>query len=371
MTVTDTLPAPATDPHEIEPFVPPSLDPRWAALAAPFPPEDIERKPQPVQKNDQDKYQCRAGTRGSADGYFCGGFHARSLHIVYVGHAGITKRLNDVLGPDGWAWEYAHRQVDKDVLLAALQSGDREMLRMVLDAAPPLYQSGGLWIRLTILGHTKPGFGDASGKNPSDPMAVKEIIGDAIRNGAMRFGVGLYLWSKSDAAKAMQQASGIELTGPVVEDDEPQPRPQRQQGRQQGQQSNRADGQTAAQRAIAQRRQADAARGGQQAQRPPRPRDDGEALAAVDAIVAASEADTLRAAWRTANAWAGKQDTDVRHCLDAEAVRILAIPAGPVTYGQLVVLAQKHLEREGMSIKDHIAADSYDVDPATGGPATS
>ena len=45
------------------------------------------------------------------------------------------------------------------------------------------------------------------------------MIGDAIRNGAMRFGVGTYLWSKSDKAKA-------ELTRQGVEDDEPQSRPE-------------------------------------------------------------------------------------------------------------------------------------------------
>jgi len=48
----------------------------------------------------------------------------------------------------------------------------------------------GLWIRLTIAGVTRPGFG--CGKN------AREAISDAIRNAAMRFGVALDLWAKED-----------------------------------------------------------------------------------------------------------------------------------------------------------------------------
>jgi hypothetical protein len=45
---------------------------------------------------------------------------------------------------------------------------------------------------LTIAGVTRLGYGHADGKQ--GPDAVKETIGDALRNAGMRFGVGLDLW---------------------------------------------------------------------------------------------------------------------------------------------------------------------------------
>lgn len=54
-----------------------------------------------------------------------------------------------------------------------------------------------LYITLTVLGVTRPGVGTvATGK--TDPE--KELIGDAIRNAAQRFGVGADLWSKAGGA---------------------------------------------------------------------------------------------------------------------------------------------------------------------------
>jgi hypothetical protein len=61
---------------------------------------------------------------------------------------------------------------------------------------PRLDEHGGLWISLTVCGVTRYGYGDAAGKK--GPNAVKEAIGDAIRNAAMRFGVALDLWAKED-----------------------------------------------------------------------------------------------------------------------------------------------------------------------------
>lgn len=68
------------------------------------------------------------------------------LMLDYVGHAATTDRLLQV-DPD-WTWE-----------------------PMLDPAGAPIFQDGGLWIRLTICGVTRPGWGD--GKN------VKEMIGDA------------------------------------------------------------------------------------------------------------------------------------------------------------------------------------------------
>jgi hypothetical protein len=64
------------------------------------------------------------------------------------------------------------------------------------EGLPALDRNGGLWIKLTVLGMTRPGYGCADGKSGGD--AMKEIIGDALRNAAMRFGAALDLWHKGD-----------------------------------------------------------------------------------------------------------------------------------------------------------------------------
>ena len=61
---------------------------------------------------------------------------------------------------------------------------------------PAVDQNGGMWIKLTVCGVTRLGYGSADGKTGGD--AVKELIGDALRNAAMRFGAALDLWHKGD-----------------------------------------------------------------------------------------------------------------------------------------------------------------------------
>ncbi len=146
-------------------------------LRKPFSHDEIEKLPRYTgQKVDG---------RIPADAYGyckeCGKRHALpAVHLDYVGHAGITDRLNDA-DPE-WNWE-----------------------PLAYDACGlPMYDSnGGLWIRLTVLGVTRFGYGDAQGKVGAN--AVKETIGDAIRNAAMRFGVATYLWSKSEKADNLRE----------------------------------------------------------------------------------------------------------------------------------------------------------------------
>lgn len=145
----------------------------WEKLRKPFEASEIELLPKYTGKKD-------ANNRIPKDAYKrceeCGGWHPfPCVHLNYVGHAGITNRLLDV-DPE-WTWEPA--AVDEKGL--------------------PIMTHGGMWIKLTVLGVTRWGFGDAQGK--TGPDATKEIIGDAIRNAAMRFGVATYLWSKSEKAK--------------------------------------------------------------------------------------------------------------------------------------------------------------------------
>lgn len=127
-----------------------------AMLREPFPPEAIGKLPKPTRK-DAPKGACPE----------CGGWHGLpAVHLDYVGHAAATDRLLKV--DPCWTWEP----------FALTAEG------------LPLIANGGLWIRLTICGVTRPGFGDGS--------STKEMIGDAIRNAAMRFGVALDLWAKED-----------------------------------------------------------------------------------------------------------------------------------------------------------------------------
>ena len=93
--------------------------------------------------------------------------------LDYVGHAALTARLLDV-DPE-WSWE-------------PLALDERGL--------PAFDANGGLWIRLTVAGMTRLGYGDGGGKG--GPNSIKEAIGDALRNAAMRFGAALDLWSKED-----------------------------------------------------------------------------------------------------------------------------------------------------------------------------
>jgi hypothetical protein len=100
----------------------------------------------------------------------------RTIELDYVGHAHVTERLLDV-DPD-WTWEpYAYEPDGKPSLE---WQGDQPV---------------GMWIKLTVGGMTKPGYGSVP---PGKQEAVKELIGDAIRNAAMRMGVALDLWKKED-----------------------------------------------------------------------------------------------------------------------------------------------------------------------------
>lgn len=132
----------------------------------------------------------------------CGAYvSTRHIHIDYVGHADATSRLLEA--DPGWSWEPQAREVDPAVLAAAVATSSPEVIRAVLESAPPKFDlddrggAVGLWIRLTVGGVTRPGYGSCP-SGQSD--AVKVLIGDAIRNAAMRFGVAVDLWAKGDRA---------------------------------------------------------------------------------------------------------------------------------------------------------------------------
>lgn len=138
---------------------------KLAELRKPFPANQINKLPKPTPKQkDEPKYKCEE----------CGQYHAKGVvHLDYVGHAALTDRLLDV--DPMWNWE---------------------PLSLGADGYPVIDKNGGMWIRLTVCGVTRLGYGDAQGKSGGN--AVKECIGDALRNAAMRFGAALDLWHKGE-----------------------------------------------------------------------------------------------------------------------------------------------------------------------------
>jgi hypothetical protein len=140
-------------------------------LRQPFPLHQISKLPKPTKaQTDAVKADYKKGIRCQ----LCGAWHHPDVvHLDYVGHAALTDRLLDC--DPAYKWEpYAEDA----------------------NGLPLLDKDGGLWIKLTVCGVTRPGYGDAQGKTGGD--AMKERIGDALRNAAMRFGAALDLWHKGD-----------------------------------------------------------------------------------------------------------------------------------------------------------------------------
>jgi hypothetical protein len=150
-------------------------------LRVPFPEGQISKLPKFRKDSTARKIRCQ----------ICGGYHPEdAVHLDYVGHAALTNRLLDA-DPE-WNWEP----------LAVDESG-----------LPRMDRCGGMWIKLTVCGVTRLGYGHAEGKQGGD--AIKEVIGDALRNAAMRFGAALDLWCKGDLhaedENASQEAERAEL----------------------------------------------------------------------------------------------------------------------------------------------------------------
>lgn len=170
--MTDTAPADPTTPDTLD-----LLRSLWALT-----PENLRGKLPKPYKKDAEKGQCKD----------CGGFHGLpAMHLDYLGHADTCRLIaeKDIL----WQWE---------------PKGGWEP-----NGEPVFVRNNGgypiaLWIDLTICGVTRPGVGTVTTGKP-DPE--KELIGDAIRNAAMRFGVGADMWSKAHHAEVAAE-DGSERT---------------------------------------------------------------------------------------------------------------------------------------------------------------
>ena len=117
-----------------------------AKLREPFAPHHISKLPKPTKaQTDKVKADFKAGVRCKV----CGSWHHPDvIHLDYVGHAALTDRLLDT-DPE-WSWEPA----------------------ALTDAGLPAFDgTGGLWIKLTVCGVTRLGYGHAAAKPNSDPGA--------------------------------------------------------------------------------------------------------------------------------------------------------------------------------------------------------
>lgn len=161
-------------------------------LRAPFPAEHVGLLPKITcgQCSRASGRCCQEHKKSKCDA--CGNFITeRHMHIDYVGHGAVTDRLLEV-DPD-WSWE---------------------PLAFDLAGMPTfIYDDRGnpvtFWIKLTVGGVTRLGVGSApSGQDDAE----KVLIGDALRNAAMRFGVALDLWIKGhgedDERTTQGRASG-------------------------------------------------------------------------------------------------------------------------------------------------------------------
>jgi len=144
---------------------------RLKSLREPFPPKLISKLP----KGTKAQNQCPASEKVNCK--VCGGWHHPKIaHLDYVGHAALTDRLLDV--DPLWSWN---------------------PMGFMDNGTPAFDKSGGLWIELTVCGVTRLGYGHAEiSKYKEIGSREKEVIGDAIRNAAMRFGAALDLWHKGD-----------------------------------------------------------------------------------------------------------------------------------------------------------------------------
>jgi hypothetical protein len=148
-------------------------------LRAPFSPEQIGKLPRvtcPDCSNPR-KVCTEAGHRKEKCSTCNAYISIKHIHIDFVGHADVTERLLEV--DPLWSWEPLAFGEDGLPLLDTDEFGN----------------AVGMWIRLTVCGVTRPGYGSVP-SNQRD--AVKVLIGDALRNAAQRFGVALAQWQKGD-----------------------------------------------------------------------------------------------------------------------------------------------------------------------------
>lgn len=131
-------------------------------------PSTLAKLPKPT-KRDNEKGTCNV----------CGGWHGLpAIHLDYMGHAEVTLALIDA--DPLWEMHFVSDELGLPVIT-------KENNRLVM------------WGSLTVCGVSRPCVGTC---DLTKPEPEKELIGDLLRNGAMRFGIGTKLWSKATDADA-------------------------------------------------------------------------------------------------------------------------------------------------------------------------
>jgi hypothetical protein len=115
------------------------------------------------------------GKYGVPDPSIVGKLPRGGITLDFVGHAEITKILIEI--DPNWSWQP----------VSWTEQG-RPAINVINGMAV-------MWGELTVLGQTRLGVGSARHDKPD---LDKELIGDFLRNAAMRFGISLSLWSKSE-----------------------------------------------------------------------------------------------------------------------------------------------------------------------------
>ena len=121
------------------------------------------------------------------------------VELKYLGHAATTRALLEC--DPAWWWEPMAFDADGLPLLVTDDQGR------------PI----GLWGYLHLCGVRRPGYGSCL---PGKSDAVKELVGDFLRNAGMRAGIGLDLWKKDHPEKdkpAPRKAKATPPPSPVQE----------------------------------------------------------------------------------------------------------------------------------------------------------
>jgi hypothetical protein len=117
-------------------------------LREPVPPHYISSLPKQTKKQREDLEKNRSlGIRCA----LCHGWHHKdALHVPYVGHAAVTDKLLEV--DPFWSWE---------------------PVAFTPEGLPRFDATGGMWIRLTVAGMTRLGYGHGAQKATRIPARAR------------------------------------------------------------------------------------------------------------------------------------------------------------------------------------------------------
>ena len=113
------------------------------------------------------------------------------INLAYVSHAEITRILIEI--DPMWNWQPV----------------------AWVDGRPAIHEANGvatMWGTLTLLGKSLVGVGSVRSDKPD---LDKELVGDFLRNAAMRFGICLSLWSKQDWETPRNNVSSVYTSYPM------------------------------------------------------------------------------------------------------------------------------------------------------------